>query len=81
MTITNAAGTKMRKLTGPNRPGLNRVVWDLQLEEYDRLNNLDEWLRQTQFAAPGEYIATISYGERKAKRRFVVLPGPGEPSD
>ena len=81
VTITNTAGTKVRKLTGTNRPGLNRVVWDLQLEEYDRLSNLDEWLRQTQFAPPGEYIATITCGERKAKRKFVVLPGPGAATD
>lgn len=81
VTITNRAGTKVRKLTGTNRPGLNRVVWDLQLEEYDRLSNLDEWLRQTQFAPPGEYIATITCGERKAKRKFVVLPGPGAATD
>ena len=37
ITIKNQRGTLIRNLTGPAKQGLNRIIWDLQREEHDRL--------------------------------------------
>lgn len=78
VAITDANGNSVRELTGSNRPGINRVVWDLQYEKHDKHRNPNEWLRQTQFVPPGQYTATVTLGKRKAKKTFAVLPAPGE---
>jgi len=80
ISIEDKNGNLVRKLTGSNQPGLNRVVWDLQREKYDRLDNPDEGLGQTQFVAPDDYTVTIKYGKLKASRTFAVLPAPGDES-
>ena len=62
------------KLDGTNRPGLNRVVWDLQPEADQRLGNADQL---PEFVAAGEYIISIAYGDYKGERTITVLPAPG----
>ncbi len=64
-------GLVLRKLTGTNRPGLNRVVWDLQAEKEQRLGNPDEL---PEFVPPGKYAISVSRGDRKAKATVEVLP-------
>ncbi len=56
--IADARGLAVRKLTGTTRPGVNRVVWDLQREEYDRIS--DPQRPGPQFVPPGEYRVTVS---------------------
>ena len=76
VTLTNADGTTIRALTGTNRPGINRVVWDLQYEPHDRFDNPEARLGQTHFVPPGEYTVTVSVGESKVKKKFSVFPSP-----
>ncbi len=77
VTIEDSRGTVVRKLTGSNRPGLNRVVWDLLPEPHDRLPNPEAELGVTPFVSPGPYSATVELGKRKASRVFTVLAAPG----
>ena len=63
----------LRELSGTGRPGINRVVWDLQPEEKQRLGNPHGL---PEFVAPGEYEVSITYGERSEKTTVTVLPGP-----
>ena len=76
VTITDAHDNKIRKLTGSNRGGINRVVWDLQLESHDRFDNPEAWMGQTVFVPAGEYTATVSVDKESAKKDFAVLPSP-----
>jgi photosystem II stability/assembly factor-like uncharacterized protein len=77
LSIEDSHGTLIRKLQGSNRPGLNRVVWDLQMEKYDKIDNPDASLGQTRFVPPGEYTVNISFGKLKAKKTSTVLAAPG----
>jgi hypothetical protein len=56
---------------------MNRVVWDLQPEETQRLPNRDADLGQKQFVPPGEYQVAVSCGKRKASAKLTVLAAPG----
>jgi len=76
ITVTDTHDNTMRELTGSNRPGINRVIWDLQYEKHDRYENPEAWMGQTKFVPPGEYTATVKVGEHKAKKKFTVLPSP-----
>jgi hypothetical protein len=79
ISIANSAGHVVIELDGTNRPGLNRVVWDLQPDAKQRLanpHNLPE------FVPAGEYAVTITMGERTAKTTLTVRPAPGaEPKE
>ncbi|MEE9297331.1 MAG: hypothetical protein V3W34_20515 [Phycisphaerae bacterium] len=77
LSITNETGTKVRGLTGTQRPGFNRVVWDLLPEEHDRFPNPDSWLGQMPFVSAGEYTVKVTCGQHKATSKFTVLPAPG----
>jgi hypothetical protein len=77
ISIEDSAGRPVRKLGGSNRPGLNRAVWDLQPEDFDRLPNPDGDLGQKQFVPPGEYKVTVTRGKQRASRTVRVLPAPG----
>ena len=74
LSIADASGHVLRKLVGTNRPGLNRVVWDLQPEEDQRLGNADNL---PEFVVAGEYKVSITYGDHKAHTTITVLPAPG----
>lgn len=76
VTITDSHDNEIRSLTGSNRPGINRLVWDLQYEKHDRFDNPESWMGQTEFVPPGRYTATVSAGKKKAKGEFTVLPSP-----
>jgi hypothetical protein len=75
--VTDSKGMEVRKLSGPNRPGLNRVVWDLQPEEYKRMPNPDADLGQKLFVSAGEYKVTATYGKKTVSKTMTVLPAPG----
>jgi hypothetical protein len=67
ITITDAAGTLVRKLTAPIKAGVNRVVWDL-----DDGNSHP--------AVPGEYTVTLDAGGRKLTRTGTLLSRAPEDS-
>jgi hypothetical protein len=76
IAIADASGFVIRKLEGPARRGLNRVVWDLQADKKHLFNSPDQQLDQTQFVPAGDYKVTVSVGEEKAEKTVKVLPAP-----
>ncbi len=77
ISIADAKGRAVRSLGGGNRPGLNRVVWDLKPEPHDTVSTPDGW--SSPFVPAGEYTVTVSFGERSEKTTLTVLSAPGEP--
>ncbi len=76
VTIENSTGRTVRTLTGAGRPGLNRVIWDLQADEHERMGHPDSDLGQVRFVPAGEYTATVTCGDHSASGSFTVLPAP-----
>jgi photosystem II stability/assembly factor-like uncharacterized protein len=79
LTITDSKENTIRELTGTNKPGLNRVIWDLQCEKPDRFGNPEAFLGQTQFVPADKYTVTVTYDKKTAKGVIEVLPAPGPP--
>jgi photosystem II stability/assembly factor-like uncharacterized protein len=73
--IADASGFMIRELEGPSKPGLNRVVWDLQADEKHRFES-DEGSRQPLFVPAGDYTVTVTMGKLKEKGTVRVLPAP-----
>lgn len=71
ITITNAAGDEVRTLEGGNRPGINRVIWNLQRPDNQQIGNPDG---APEFVAPGEYTLSITYGDHEGQAALTVLP-------
>jgi hypothetical protein len=67
-------GVVVRTLTGTNRPGFNRVVWDLQAEPELRLGNPDGL---PEFLSAGSYTVTVTYGDHRQSTTVEVMPAPG----
>ncbi|MCG9894109.1 MAG: hypothetical protein MH204_01370, partial [Fimbriimonadaceae bacterium] len=66
ITIKNGAGLVVAELTGPNAPGLNRAVWDLQPKEEQQLPDGGQDLMFNPFlVASGDYTATLTWGDTK----------------
>ncbi|MCO6436619.1 MAG: glycosyl hydrolase [Phycisphaerae bacterium] len=78
IVIKDEFNNTIRKLSGANRPGINRAVWDLQLDKHDQFGNPEQWLGQTRFVPPGRYTATVTVGDQSATKSFTVLPSPIE---
>ncbi len=76
ITISNADGREIRKLTGTNERGLNRVMWDLLPDEKDRFPNPDVWLGQLKFVPSGTYTIKVTQGERTVTGEVFVRPAP-----
>jgi len=63
IAIADSHGTVIREISGTGRPGLNRVVWDLQVDPKHRIPSVDsQRLDQTQFVPEGEYKVTATLG-------------------
>ncbi|HEY3780521.1 MAG TPA: hypothetical protein VGL56_05515 [Fimbriimonadaceae bacterium] len=63
--IEDSKGHKVRSLSGPGKPGYNRVLWDLQPDDNMRINGNLEEPGDPIFVAPGDYKVTISMGKEK----------------
>jgi hypothetical protein len=72
MTVTDSAGTTIRKLSGPGTPGFHRIVWDLQREPKERLPR-PEWGDQPDFVPPGTYTVKLTYGKQPDQKQTVVV--------
>lgn len=72
ITISDAKGRTVRSLGGGNRPGINRVVWDLKPEPHDVIGAADGW--ELPFVAPGEYTVRATCGKDSAETKLTVLP-------
>jgi hypothetical protein len=87
VAITDPAGAMIRDLSSSGRPGLNRVVWDLQAGVKHRIPTVDaQQMDQTQFVPEGEYKITLTLpaaapGGRpeKAETTVKVLKAPNAP--
>ena len=77
IAIADSKGTVIRNLKGPNRPGVNRVVWNLEGEKHDQFNNPDAELGQKPFVPTGKYKVTLTMGKLSETKDFEVLPAPG----
>ena len=75
ISIADPSGRVIRTLTGTNRPGLNRVIWDLQADPKEQLGNPHG---MPEFVAPGNYKITIKNGDNSESTTLTVLPPPGE---
>lgn len=76
VAIVDAKGNAVRQLGGSGQAGMNRVVWDLQPDEPQRLPDRDADLGHKNFVPPGEYTVTVSFGKKKATGKVTVLPTP-----
>lgn len=67
-------GVRVKKLSGGGAPGFNRVVWNLEPEEWLKLADEGEeaWLPFQ--ARPGKYRVSLKLGKHEAKAEFEVLP-------
>ena len=75
ITIEDAKGVKMKKLSGTNAPGYNRATWDLSPDEWLQLHDENEDTTFQPFQArPGTYKVKIAMGKLKAEGTFEVLP-------
>ncbi len=72
LAITDEAGTLIRELSGPREAGMNRVVWDLQRDPSQRINDPSR-MDQPQFVPTGEYRVTATAGKLKATQKVRVL--------
>jgi hypothetical protein len=80
IAISDAAGTVVRRLKGPKKPGLNRVAWDLRAEPAAAattglagafvLTNLGP------FVVPGEYKVQVTVDGRSDTKIVTVRPDP-----
>ena len=82
VTITNNAGSLRRELTGRGYAGLNQVVWDLRetagAQPAERRNTeRTYWEDYAQgLVEPGEYLATLTAGDVRITKKFIVEPEP-----
>jgi len=75
VTVADTAGTVIRSLGGGARPGLNRVVWDLQADEKHRFANARRG--GPVFVEPMTYTVTVSVDGESSSADVVVHPYPG----
>jgi photosystem II stability/assembly factor-like uncharacterized protein len=80
IAISDAAGTVVRRLTGPKTPGLHRVVWDLRAEPIGpATTGLAGALVLTSlgpFVIPGEYKVQVTIDGRAETKTVTVRPDP-----
>jgi photosystem II stability/assembly factor-like uncharacterized protein len=70
ISVSDAGGREVRRLTGPGTPGFHRVVWDLQGEPRQRIPR-PEWNDQPLFVPAARYTAKLTYGSRPSITRTV----------
>lgn len=73
VSIADASGFVLKKIDAVSRPGVNRVVWDLQPDDKHLFKTIEASLvGEMQPVPPGEYDVTITMGKEKAKTKVVV---------
>ncbi|MFZ4622521.1 MAG: hypothetical protein ACOYNS_18295, partial [Bacteroidota bacterium] len=74
ISISDTSGHTVANLTGPNSPGINRVVWDLKITS-DLLNSYGG--QGQVFVKPGIYNVNVSSGKLKHTQKLTVNIAPG----
>lgn len=77
ITIEDAKGRTIRRLDAPNRPGLNRVTWDLRGEPREVITEDRGGEGQPLYVPAGDYTVKMKYGEFKAQTKLTVEAMPG----
>lgn len=73
VVVEDAHGAVMKKLSGSNAAGYNRVVWNLEPEEWRKVADRGEDPLFPFHAPAGEYTVKLSMGDHKASAKFRVL--------
>ena len=74
ITIENENGVKVKSLSGSNAPGFNRVVWNLQPDEWHKLPDKGEEMFMNDFTArPGKYTIKVKMGDHSVSGSFQIL--------
>jgi photosystem II stability/assembly factor-like uncharacterized protein len=77
--ILDASGSIVRTLTGPNRPGINRVSWNLTESPPEPWRSAREWNQGPADGAavvPGTYTLRLRAGDRALEQTLVVKADP-----
>ena len=77
ITIEDSKGHRIRELDGTNRPGFNRVVWDLRPDPREAIGEARGSDAQAAFVPAGEYTVRMKYGDFKASTKLTVDAEPG----
>jgi photosystem II stability/assembly factor-like uncharacterized protein len=77
ITIEDAKGRKVRELDASNRPGLNRVVWDLRADPQETISVARSEEDTPQYVPAGDYTVKMKYGEWKGETKLHVDAEPG----
>ncbi len=70
LTVTDASGKEVRRLTASAKQGLNHIVWDLRAGGAGRGGRGGA---EAGSAPPGEYLMTLQVGENKLMQKVRVL--------
>lgn len=75
ITVSNPYGQELAKMEGQNKPGLNRVVWDMRARATGEPGQ--PFLRGTReilasLVLPGEYVITLEAGSKKLTRKAKI---------
>ena len=73
LTVRDADGNVVRRLTGPATKGFHRVAWDLRFPAVTPVNNNPNRNAQGFLAAPGEYTVSLS---KRVRGETVELVAP-----
>lgn len=74
ISISNGKDVVVKKLGGSNAPGFNRVVWNLQPEDWQKMADKGEDEFMNDFhARPGEYKVKLTMGDHSAEGTFQIL--------
>jgi photosystem II stability/assembly factor-like uncharacterized protein len=72
--IENETGVTVKKLTGSNAPGFNRIVWNLQPDDWHKLADKSEEMMMNDFhCRPGKYKVKLTFGDNSAEGEFSIL--------
>ncbi len=74
IVVEDSGGVTVKKLAGGNAPGFNRVVWNLEPEEWLKVADQGEDPWVPFHVRPGTYKVTITMGDHKESRSVEVKP-------
>jgi photosystem II stability/assembly factor-like uncharacterized protein len=82
LVITDPYGTELNALTGSQKAGINKVVWNMYRkrtkEEIEKMRERGSRIsgRPGALVSPGEYVVTLQVGEKRLTQRARVRPMP-----
>jgi hypothetical protein len=78
--VLDAAGTRVRRFTGPARAGLNRAAWNLRRDAFRQpkgaSNEYEEFYPSGAEVLPGRYTVQVIVGADTARQAVEVLADP-----